>query len=229
MQQNNQVFILSLFIPFNDNLNHEFIQDNKNITIFNTAKQKNLNYIGLLSNNQNKCEIQEVNCIPLFIKDSLFDEYFKKCCKQLLWKPFHHELIPFQKGLSYEELAWKSYVLVNQKFADTVCDKYKQGDLSIQFNLVLIHDYHLMLVPNMIRIRIQTAIIGFFLHVPFPTCEIFKCIFSRKEILKGLLEASISYNKRLGWVSNMYFYAELCFIVFSVTFFGNKSYGYTVE
>jgi trehalose-6-phosphate synthase len=77
------------------------------------------------------------------------------------------------------------YIKVNQYFADKIIETYKQGDI------IWINDYHLMLVPNMIRIKIQDATIGFFLHIPFPSSEIFRCLHVRKEILEGLLGADM--------------------------------------
>lgn len=74
---------------------------------------------------------------------------------------------------------------VNQHFADTVARLYKEGDV------IWINDYHLMLVPEMLRKLLPGATIGFFLHVPFPSSEIFRCLAKRKEILRGVLGADM--------------------------------------
>ena len=56
---------------------------------------------------------------------------------------------------------------------------------------VWVHDYHLILVPRMLRARLPGARIGFFLHVPFPSSELFRCLFVRKRVLAGVLGADL--------------------------------------
>jgi trehalose 6-phosphate synthase/phosphatase len=70
-----------------------------------------------------------------------------------------------------EKQAWEKYVAVNERFAEAIADAYQPNDL------IWVHDYHLMLVPMMLRKRLPNAVIGFFLHVPFPSSEVFRCLF----------------------------------------------------
>ena len=84
-----------------------------------------------------------------------------------------------------EKKRWVDYCRLNQKFADQIINVYKPGDI------VWIHDYHLMLLPNILRQKIPNIYIGFFLHVPFPSSEFMKCLSRRKEILTGVLGANM--------------------------------------
>lgn len=94
------------------------------------------------------------------------------------------------------------YKAVNQLFADSIVANYEEGDISklspsthrvklIEKSKVWVNDYHLMLVPQLVRQKIPTAIIGFFLHVAFPSSEIFRCLAVRQELLMGLLAADL--------------------------------------
>ncbi|KAF8952204.1 threalose-6-phosphate phosphatase [Haplosporangium bisporale] len=83
-----------------------------------------------------------------------------------------------------EKKNWDDYVFVNQQFADAIIEQYQPGDI------VWIHDYHLLLVPHMLRQKLPSAAIGVFIHAPFPSSEIFRCLPKRVEILNGLLGAN---------------------------------------
>ncbi|KAF9581007.1 hypothetical protein BGW38_002132, partial [Lunasporangiospora selenospora] len=123
--------------------------------------------------------------IPVFVNDIDFEGHYHQFCKQILWPIFHYVLPDNLRSKGYEDGSWKHYVAVNQAFADTIIENYRQGDT------IWVNDYHLMLVPNMIRERLPDASIGFFLHIPFPSSEIFRCLHVRKEVLQGLLGADL--------------------------------------
>ncbi len=99
-----------------------------------------------------------------------------------MWKPFHYQVPDYPKPRAFEEKSWKCYVSVNQKFAETIAANYQPGDIGEAIicckanTVVWVNDYHLMLVPAMLRELIPDAIIGFFLHIPFPSSEIFRCL-----------------------------------------------------
>ena len=73
---------------------------------------------------------------------------------------------------------------LNQQFADKIVSLYKEGDT------IWIHDYHLLLVPAMVRKQLPRARIGFYLHVSFPSSEVFRVFAQREKILEGMLGAS---------------------------------------
>lgn len=74
---------------------------------------------------------------------------------------------------------------MNQKFANKIIDTYKPGDL------VVIHDYYLMLLPMLLRQRAPKMYIAFYLHAPFPSSEFLRCLPRRKEVLEGVLGANL--------------------------------------
>lgn len=80
---------------------------------------------------------------------------------------------------------WTDYVRMNRLFADRIAREYQEGDI------VWIHDYHLFLLPSMLRQRIPNIYIGFFLHAPFPSSEFMRCLAKRKEVLTGVLGANM--------------------------------------
>ena len=80
---------------------------------------------------------------------------------------------------------WALYFRMNKLFADKIVDVHKPGDI------ILIHDFYLLLVPSLLRQRLPDAYIGFFLHVPFPSSEVYRCLSRRKEILEGMLGANL--------------------------------------
>ena len=80
---------------------------------------------------------------------------------------------------------WADYVRMNRLFAERIIREYQEGDI------VWIHDYHLFLLPSMLRQRIPNIYIGFFLHAPFPSSEFMRCLAKRKEVLTGVLGANM--------------------------------------
>jgi trehalose 6-phosphate synthase/phosphatase len=74
---------------------------------------------------------------------------------------------------------------MNQKFANKIIEIYKPGDI------VIIHDYFLMLLPSMLRQRVPNMYISFFLHSPFPSSEFLRCLPRRKEVLEGVLGSNL--------------------------------------
>lgn len=113
-----------------------------------------------------------------------------------LWPLFHYQLHEMSR---IDKSAWDAYVEVNLLFAKVVASQVHDGDS------IWIHDYHLMLVPQFLRERTQESgskvKIGFFLHTPFPSSEIYRILPMRKQILTGLLHCdlvgfhTISYAK----------------------------------
>lgn len=85
------------------------------------------------------------------------------------------------------EKMWQAYVAVNQAFADAVQEVYEEGDL------VWIQGYHLTLVPNMVQNLFPNdkIDIGFFMHIPFPSSELYRIMNNREEILTGILGADL--------------------------------------
>jgi len=144
--------------------------------------------------------LKEKNCVDVGLSFDDLNDGYHGFCKQLLWPLLHSKIPQYNTKYSvttkdgghkiilrnlFEKLSWEGYQRINRKFADAICSIYKEGDI------IWVHDYHLMLLPSLLRERLPNAIIGFFLHVPFPSSEIFRCLFVRKEILEGVLGADL--------------------------------------
>ncbi len=98
-----------------------------------------------------------------------------------IWPLFHY----FLEYAEFELDSWLTYKSVNQKFADAIIEKAGEDDT------IWIHDYQLMLVPKMVREKRPNLSIGFFLHIPFPSYEIFRTLPWREEVLEGLLGSDL--------------------------------------
>ncbi|KAF9136766.1 threalose-6-phosphate phosphatase, partial [Mortierella sp. GBA39] len=122
--------------------------------------------------------------VPIFLDDSRAAGHYEGYCKSVLWPLFHYILWDEATDGRIEKKSWDDYVFVNQQFADAIFEQYQTGDI------VWIHDYHLLLVPHMLRQKLPGAAIGVFIHAPFPSSEIFRCLPKRVEILNGLLGAN---------------------------------------
>lgn len=88
----------------------------------------------------------------------------------VLWPLFNYIVWNDATDGRIEKKQWNYYEQVNQKYADLVVEHYQSGDI------IWIHDYHLLLVPNMVRNKLPKARIGLFVHSPFPSSEIFRCL-----------------------------------------------------
>lgn len=101
-----------------------------------------------------------------------------------LYTLFHYKQHEPTDGRA-ERTQWADYYRLNQKFANKILEVYKPGDI------VIVHDYYLMLLPSMLRQRAPHMYISFFLHSPFPSSEFLRCLPRRKEILEGLLSCNL--------------------------------------
>ena len=107
--------------------------------------------------------------------------YYEGFSNGVLWPLFHY--LVDQLPLHVRD--WEPYVEVNELFAEHVAQHYQPGDL------VWVHDYQLLLLPELLRARLPDARIGFFLHIPFPSEELFRTLPERERLLRGLLGADL--------------------------------------
>ena len=127
----------------------------------------------------------EYDSLTVFPSDSDFDGHYSHYSKTILWPVFHYQIPDNPKSKAYEDHSWVYYAEINQVFADRIVRNWKRGDV------IWIHDYHLLLVPSMVRRKLPDAQIGFFLHVAFPSSEVFRCLAMRNELLEGMLGANL--------------------------------------
>ena len=116
--------------------------------------------------------------------DITFKGAYKNFCKQILWPTLHYQIPDNPNSKAFEDHSWNYYCDLNKLFAEKIAAVYKEGDI------IWIHDYHLMLVPEMVRHILPHAKIGYFLHVSFPSSEVFRCFAHREKILMGILGAN---------------------------------------
>jgi trehalose 6-phosphate synthase/phosphatase len=120
-------------------------------------------------------------CVPVDMPPELAADFYEGYPNQVVWPLFHL----FPSRMQFTPEAWRAYEEGNRRFAETVIREYKPGDL------LWIHDYHLMLLPSMLRERLPEARIGFFLHIPFPSSQALAMLPRRDEVLQGLLGADL--------------------------------------
>ncbi|CAK9223018.1 unnamed protein product [Sphagnum troendelagicum] len=152
-------------------------------------------YIGCLKVDVGTAEQDEVaatllenfNCVPAFLPLDVRTRYYHGFCKQTLWPLFHY-MMPLspEHGGRFNRSFWQAYVSVNKIFADKVMEVISPDD-----DYVWIHDYHLMVLPTFLRKRFNKVRLGYFLHTPFPSSEIYRTLPMRDEILRALLNADL--------------------------------------
>ena len=121
------------------------------------------------------------NMHPVFLSQKEIKNYYEGFSNETLWPIFHY----FSQYSEYNETFWDYYVKVNQKFCDEVIDFVEEGDT------LWIHDYQLLLLPEMVRNKFPNLSIGFFLHIPFPSYEMFRLLPWRRELLNGMLGSDL--------------------------------------
>lgn len=125
--------------------------------------------------------IKKAKCVAVPLESQDIEEYYEGFSNRSLWPLFHY----FLEYTNFEENEWEAYKRVNEKFAEVVLDNLNDGDT------VWVHDYQLLLLPQLIKDQKPNTTIGFFLHIPFPSYEIFRTFPWRKEILTGMLGADL--------------------------------------
>ncbi|GLT80579.1 hypothetical protein SLA2020_520120 [Shorea laevis] len=131
--------------------------------------------------------LETFKCVPAFIPPELFSKFYHGFCKQHLWPLFHY-MLPLSPDLGgrFDRSLWQAYVSVNKIFADKVMEVISPED-----DYVWVHDYHLMVLPTFLRKRFNRVKLGFFLHSPFPSSEIYRTLPVREELLRALLNSDL--------------------------------------
>ena len=133
--------------------------------------------------------LEQFRCVPVFLPSEIHKRYYHGFCKHYLWPLFHY-MLPFlpidRGGLQFDRSLWQAYVSANKLFADKVTESLNPYE-----DYVWIHDYHLMALPTFLRRRSHQVRIGFFLHSPFPSSEIYRTLPVRDEILRALLNCDL--------------------------------------
>ncbi|KAJ4409187.1 Trehalose-6-P synthase/phosphatase complex synthase subunit [Gnomoniopsis sp. IMI 355080] len=128
---------------------------------------------------------KECDAHPVFVDDDLADKHYNGFSNEILWPLFHYH----PGEITFDESAWAAYHEVNSLFAQAVAADVQDGDM------IWVHDYHLMLLPQMLREMIgdskKNVKIGFFLHTPFPSSEVYRILPVREALLYGVLHCDL--------------------------------------
>ncbi len=124
---------------------------------------------------------ERYKCVPIFMTQEEVDSFYYGFCNNTIWPLFHY----FNTIAEYNQTTWEAYRRMNRRFCETVKDFIREE------NIVWIHDYQLLLLPEMLKEDYPDLAVGLFLHIPFPSYELFRQIPWREEILRGMLNADL--------------------------------------
>lgn len=130
---------------------------------------------------QIKKDLKEENMIPVFLSKKLIENFYEGFSNDTIWPIFHY----FLQYANFEASLFDAYVEANKIFCNTVLSVANDDDT------IWIHDYQLLLLPQMVRKKLPNVGIGFFQHIPFPSYEVFRMMPWRKKILRGMLGADL--------------------------------------
>ncbi|EEE69651.1 hypothetical protein OsJ_29265 [Oryza sativa Japonica Group] len=164
-------------------------------------------YVGGLRDDVPAAEHDEVahhllegfRCVPTFLPADLRSRFYHGFCKQQLWPLFHYMLpLSPELGGRFDRALWQAYVSVNKIFADKILEVISPDE-----DYVWVHDYHLMILPTFLRKRFNRVKLGFFLHSPFPSSEIYKTLPAFPVLLWK--DARVEYESQRGYIALEYY------------------------
>ena len=123
----------------------------------------------------------DLPCHPIIVPKDTYNSYYNSFCNNVIWPLFHYE----RSMVQHSDSGWRSYQEINQLVADAIIAEAKMDDT------IWIHDFHFFLVPGFIKARRPDLKVGFFLHIPFPSSEIFRELPQRKELLLSLIQCDL--------------------------------------
>jgi trehalose 6-phosphate synthase/phosphatase len=127
-------------------------------------------------------QLLDLSLVPVHLTQLDIAEFYEGFSNDVLWPVFHYYASTYT---TYKPSHWDYYQSVNEKFKEVILANAEQGDT------IWIHDYQLLLLPSLIRNERPDVSIGFFLHIPFPSHEMFRLIPWRMELLNGMLGADL--------------------------------------
>lgn len=119
--------------------------------------------------------------IAVSLSQDDLDLFYSGFCNDTIWPLFHY----FPTYTEFDPNTWDAYRRVNQRFFAELQPLLEPGVR------VWVHDYQLMLLPGLIKEAMPEARVGFFLHIPFPSYELFRLLPSGPALLQGVLGADL--------------------------------------
>jgi len=129
--------------------------------------------------------------IPVWLDQDIVTDFYNGYCNNILWPLFHYVPMSIESwhslaGTTSMEREWRAYKKANAMFASHVI-KHFDGEDSI----VWVHDYHLMLLPGLLKDLNQRMKVGWFLHTPFPSSEIYRTLPWGDDLLGSVIAADL--------------------------------------
>lgn len=131
-------------------------------------------------------ELRRMHFHPVFLSEAEIENYYEGYSNSTIWPLCHY----FYAYTLYKSRFWEAYREVNRRFCEEICRVVEPGDR------VWVQDYHLMLLPGMLREAMPDLCIGYFHHIPFPSYELFRILPERARLLKGCWEPISSHSIR---------------------------------
>lgn len=196
MKENKRVIIVSNRLPVSIHLRDDEVDLTPSVgglatgmkAIYKTYDGIWIGWPGVMLDDLDKRQVIDIGqklkterCVPVYLNQEDLDHYYFGFSNQTIWPLFHY----FTQYTEYNRDYWEAYKRVNQQFADVILQYIQPGDT------LWVHDYHLMLLPALLREKHPDLNIGFFLHIPFPSYEVFRICPWRSEIIEGLLGADL--------------------------------------
>jgi len=128
-----------------------------------------------------KIPFGDFKCHPIIVPKESYHFYYNCFCNNVIWPLFHYE----RSLVMHSENGWKHYQEINSLVAEQIVKIANDDDI------IWVHDFHFFLVPGLVREKRPELKIGFFLHIPFPSSEIFRELPQRKEIIQSLAQCDL--------------------------------------
>ncbi|MET4105447.1 bifunctional alpha,alpha-trehalose-phosphate synthase (UDP-forming)/trehalose-phosphatase [Hymenobacter sp. UYP22] len=135
-------------------------------------------------------QLRQDSMAPVFLTEDEIRDFYEGFSNSTLWPTFHY----FSQYATYEQVHWEAYVAVNEKFCRAVLELAGPDDT------IWVHDYQLLLLPDMLRQQRPEATIGFFLHIPFPSYELVRVLPWGAQLLQGMLGADLIGFHTFGYM-----------------------------
>lgn len=127
--------------------------------------------------------LEKFNCRPVYLTPELKEMFFDRCSKGLLWPLMHYRMPTTDPDFAKNwDTLWQAYTTANMFYSKQV-----SAIVESDRDFIWVHNYHLFLVPSFLRKKMPRARVGFFLHTPFPTSDVFRAVPGRANILRGIL------------------------------------------
>ncbi|WP_413293176.1 bifunctional alpha,alpha-trehalose-phosphate synthase (UDP-forming)/trehalose-phosphatase [Bdellovibrio sp. HCB185ZH] len=188
MQRHSRRIFVSNRLPFNVNPKTEKLSRGSGglvSALLGVSLDEPFYWMGFETNERHATLLKEncgeinsnLRCHPVMLSKEVYDTYYDGVANDLIWPLFHYEA----QFATFSREKWAVYRKANQKMADEILSIAQDNDT------IWIHDFHFLLLPRMIKDRNPNLKVGFFLHIPFPSNEIFRQLPVREEVLNSLI------------------------------------------